>query len=417
MRHSVVRVDGVDEFEVPFHHERPMFAVRRQRVALAQRSETAIKLAPTMNLPGVAIVLALGMNTAVAQEAAQPLRPRVWLLADEAAVAPDALANIRRASDAEAIGNHASAIDLYTQVLSSAQLAPKERRSAYIGRGVAHGNMGEFEAAIADFTRAIALDPNLSDAYYDRALMESDVGRYAASLADFAAIANAASSYPSYYYYRGYVHFEHNDFDQAISDLTTASLTMVQDASVYYRRAKAYDAKGDREAAIADFSAAIRLKPADPDMLRSAYRWRGTEAFALKRYEQAIADFSALMKLDPNDADATMRRANAYYAQGRYAAAVADTSLVIHVNERAGALFPWPGIVDPSRCFADRIIDRYNAGMRIPGLDPYAHVLRARAYLKLGRKNDAVADYTAAVNAIPAGADDSVSAELTKARQ
>jgi tetratricopeptide (TPR) repeat protein len=351
-----------------------------------------------MNLPGLAIFLAsLYVNAAMAQDAAPP-------------------ADIQRASDAEAIGNHTLAIALYSQVLSSAQLASTERRTAYIGRGVAHGNIGEFEAAIADFTRAIALDPKLSDGYYDRALVESDIGRYAAALDDFATVANAASSYPSYYYYRGYVHFENNDFDQAIADLTTASQTMAQDASVFYLRAKAFDAKGDRESAIADFSAAIRLKPADSGVLNSAYRWRGTEAFGLKRYDEAIADFSAVMKLNPSDADATMRRANAYYAQGRYAATVADTSQVIHANAPASALFPWPGIVDPGRCFADRIVDRYNAGMRIPGLDPYARVLRARAYVKLGRKTDAIADYTAAVNAIPAGADDSVAAELAGAR-
>jgi tetratricopeptide (TPR) repeat protein len=394
-----------------------MFAVPRQRAAHTQRSEGAMKFAPATNLPGLAIFLALCMSTTAAQDVMQPAGPQISLLADAPIATPGALGDIQRASDAEATGNHHSAIDLYSQVLSSAELAPKERRTAYIGRGVAHGNIGEFEAAIADFSRAITLDPNLSDAYYDRALVESDVGRYAAALSDFAAIASAASSYPSYYYYRGYVHFENNDYEQAISDLSTASLTMGQDASVYYHRAKAYDAKGDRQSAIADFSAAIRLKPEQPGMLDSAYRCRGTEAFALKRYEEAIADFSALMKLNPKDADATMRRANAYYAQGRYAATVADTSQVIHVNALASALFPWPGIVDPARCFADRIVDRYNAGMRIPGLDPYARVLRARAYMKLGRKSDAIADYTAAINAIPAGADDSVAAELAAARK
>jgi len=376
-----------------------------------------MKLPPATTLLGVAFALALRMSAAVAQDAAQPPRPHIPVLADGPSATPDAVADIQRASDAEALGNHNAAIDLYTQVLLIPQLAPRERRTVYIGRGVAHGNIGEFEAAIADFTRAIALDPNLSDAYYDRALVESDIGRYAAALSELAAIASAASNYPSYYYYRGYVHFENNDFDEAISDLTTASLTMAKDASVYYRRAKAYDAKGDRASAIADFSTAIRLKPADSGLLQSAYRWRGTEDFALMRYEEAIADFSALLKLNPNDADATMRRANAYYSQGRYAATVADTSQLIHVNALASALFPWPGVVDPSRCFADRIVDRYNAGMRIPGLDPYAHVLRARAYLKLGRKNDAVADYIAAVNAIPAGADNAVSAELARARQ
>jgi tetratricopeptide (TPR) repeat protein len=367
-----------------------------------------LKFLPRTTLSGLTVFLALCANAAVAQDAAQAPAP----------IAPsDALADIQHASDAEAVGNHNAAIDLYSQALSRAQGAPEERRKAYIGRGVAHGNIGEFEAAIADFTRAIAIDPQLSDGYYDRALMESDVGRYSAALADLAVVATAASSYPSYYYYRGYVHFENHDYDQAIADLTTASLTMTQEASVYYHRAKAFDAKGDRASAIADFSAAIRLKPAESGMLESAYRCRGTEAFALKRYEEAIADFSALMTLNPSDADAAMRRANAYYAQGRYAATVTDTSQVIHANALASALFPWPGIVDPSRCLADRIVDRYNAGMRVPGLDPYARVLRARAYLKLGRKNDAIADYTAAVTAIPAGADDSVAAELAAAHQ
>jgi tetratricopeptide (TPR) repeat protein len=377
--------------------------VRPHGVAHTQRSKAVLKLGS--KLSGLAIFLALCVNASLAQDAAPAPN-----------AAPDTLADIQRASDAEAIGNHTLAIGLYSQVLSSGQLTPTERRTAYVGRGVAHGNIGEFEAAIADFTRAIALDPKLSDGYYDRALVESDVGRYAAALDDFAAVASAAGSYPSYFYYRGYVHFENNDYDQAIADLTTASLTMGQDARVYYLRAKAFDSKGDRESAMTDFSAAIRLKP-EPEMLDSAYRWRGTEAFGLKRYDEAIADFSAVMKLNPSDADATMRRANAYYAQGRYAATVTDTSLVIHANALASALFPWPGIVDPSRCFADRIVDRYNSGMRIPGLDPYARVLRARAYMKLGRKNDAIADYTAAVNAIPAGADDSVAAELARARQ
>jgi tetratricopeptide (TPR) repeat protein len=328
----------------------------------------------------------------------------------------DQVADMQAAKDAEAIGNHDRAIALFSQLLSNAELAPNERRAAYVGRGVARGNIGEFQAAVSDFTYAISLDPNLSDAYYDRALVESDTGSYRAALADLATIASAASNYPSYYYYRGYVHFENNDFDEAVADLTAASATMAQNANVFYRRAKAYDAVGKRELAIADFSTTIRLKPADQSMLYSAYRWRGTEAFALKRYDEALADFSALLQLSPQDSDAMMRRTYVHFAQGKYATAVADASKLIQGNAVTGALFPWPGVVDPSRCFADRIVDRYNAGMRLPGFDPYARVIRARAYLGLGRKDDALADFTAAVHAIPPGADDSVAAELEKAR-
>jgi tetratricopeptide (TPR) repeat protein len=347
---------------------------------------------------------------------------QLWLCAAALAVAgvaaaADSEADLQRAKAAEASGNHQAAIDLFSQLLANEQVPASERRTALIGRGVARGNLGQFEAAVGDFTSAISLDPHLSDAYFDRALVESDIGSYRAALADLGAVASVADSYPGYYYYRGYVHFENDDFDEAIADLTTASQTMGKDANVYYRRAKAYDAKGQHELAMADFASTIALKPADESMLYASYRWRGTEAFALKRYEQAIADFSELLRLSPQDADASMRRAYAYFARGQWAAAANDAGKLIHDNAMIGALFPWPGVVDPSRCFPDRIVDKYNAGMRLPGLDPYARVMRARAYLKLGRKDEALADYAAAVHAIPPGADDSVSAEMASVRR
>lgn len=38
----------------------------------------------------------------------------------------------------------------------------------YYNRGVAHSKKGELELAIADYTKAIALKPNYTDAYYNR---------------------------------------------------------------------------------------------------------------------------------------------------------------------------------------------------------------------------------------------------------
>jgi tetratricopeptide (TPR) repeat protein len=303
---------------------------------------------------------------------------------------------------------------LLSRLLANGEVSPAQRRSAYIGRGVSHGNNGEFQSAISDFSAAIAIDPKQSDAYYDRALLESDVGDVRGGLADLYTIESAANVYPKYYYFRGYMHFEGREYDLAIADLTVAVQTMPKDPNIVYRRGKAYAAEGKRDLAVADFDTTIRLKPEDAELLSGAYRWRGTEALADRRYDAAIAAFSAVLKLNPQDADASMRRANAYYAEAKYPQVIEDTSRVIRSGGLTSEVFPWPGVVDPTLCFPDRIVDQYNAGMRVPGVDPYAHVLRARAYVHLGKKDEALADYRVAVRVIPAGADASVAQEMAQ---
>ena len=326
---------------------------------------------------------------------------------------------LARARAAGAQGNYAAASQLYADLLAQSNLGMKERRAAYIGRGMARSSAGDFAGAISDYESAMKLDPRASDAYYLRALTRSDLGDYRGALNDLGYIVSAAGIYPRYYLYRGYIYYEVGDYGSAVRDLTLATKTLPSDPEVFYRRAWAYAKQGDRARAMADYGATIRLRPTDATMLSDAYRWHGTEAFALTRYQDAARDFDTLLRLDPTDADGAMRRAYVDYALGAYAAVVSDTSRVIHADTtiERGTVFPWPGVIDPTACLYDRIIEQYNHGIRALGIDPYALVLRARAQLRLGHKNAALADYAAAVRAIPPGADDSVAAEMAAARR
>ena len=47
-------------------------------------------------------------------------------------------------------------------------------------------NLEDDKAAIKDFTKAIALDPNFAEAYYNRGLAEENLGNDKAAKADFA---------------------------------------------------------------------------------------------------------------------------------------------------------------------------------------------------------------------------------------
>jgi tetratricopeptide (TPR) repeat protein len=80
-------------------------------------------------------------------------------------------------------------IEDYEQALMSAQRALhlEANSPAYIARGQAYYYMGDYERAVADFTRAIALDRNNKIAYTSRAKAYQKLGREEEANADFRA--------------------------------------------------------------------------------------------------------------------------------------------------------------------------------------------------------------------------------------
>jgi tetratricopeptide (TPR) repeat protein len=156
----------------------------------------------------------------------------------------------------------------------------------YSNRGATYGNLERHERAIADYDRAIELDPGFAQAYYNRGTRCAALGWHERAIADF---------------------------DRAIElDL--------RDAQAYSNRGTSYAALGWHERAIADFDRAIELDP----RVAQAYFNRGTSYATLGQHERAIADFDRAIELDPRDAQAYSNRGNTYAALGRHERAIAD---------------------------------------------------------------------------------------------
>jgi len=93
-------------------------------------------------------------------------------------------AEILAGNRAASAGKFKTAIAHYNKAINSGQLSPANLAVAYNNRGSARDDLGQHRAAIADFSKAVQLDPKLAQAYYSRSFAYEKTGQLAKALRD-----------------------------------------------------------------------------------------------------------------------------------------------------------------------------------------------------------------------------------------
>ena len=170
------------------------------------------------------------------------------------------------------------AISGCSKLIDSKGLTKKDRAAAYYSRGIAYQLKGDLEAAIADYAKAIALNPKDALAYNNRAVANVQKGDLDAAIADYNKAIALNPKDALAYRNRGNAYFHKHDLDAAIADYNKAIALDPKDALAYYNQGNAYQYKGDLDAAIADYNKAIALNP----KVALAYFYRASAYFQKK---------------------------------------------------------------------------------------------------------------------------------------
>jgi len=110
-----------------------------------------------------------------------------------------------------------------TQVIERGKRESRENRAtAYTNRGLAYYDKGEVERAIADFDKAIALNPKDAIAYTNRGLAYSEKGDYDSAIADYDKAIVLDPKLALAYTARGLAYEKKGEYDKAIADYTQA---------------------------------------------------------------------------------------------------------------------------------------------------------------------------------------------------
>jgi tetratricopeptide (TPR) repeat protein len=214
---------------------------------------------------------------------------------------------------------------------------PERAPFAYYNRGMAFGKMGRSDKAIADFDRAIALNPSYYEAYNNRGLTFEKMGRPDMAIRDLEmSITAVHSSSPEAYDNLGKLYRKTGQLDKAIRQYDRAIALNPSYYEAYYDRAIVFEKMGRADKAVEDYNKAISLNPS----YYAAYNNLGVLFGNAAAFDRAIEYFTKAIALDPGKAGAYLNRGVLYQRKGERGPAVADFQKACGLGNRdaCGAL-------------------------------------------------------------------------------
>ena len=118
-----------------------------------------------------------------------------------------------------------------------------------------------YDLAIAEFTRAIAADPQYSEAYVDRSNAYRFKRDFARAIADDTTAIRIGRSDNHAYVARGLSLYDSKEYGKAMADFSVAAYIDPKDPKPLFVRSFVYNQQRNYDAEIADLTAAIAIMP------------------------------------------------------------------------------------------------------------------------------------------------------------
>ncbi len=264
----------------------------------------------------------------------------------------------------------------------------------YTRRGTLYADKNDGFHALADFNKALELDPSCAATYDKRAAIHGGHKDFAIALVDIEKALELGPRNASYHFHKGMIHEYQNDpekarvaYDKAL-ELDPACL------DVYDRRGRLAVSRGDLQAAVADFSRALELKPDNGEIRGN----RGLVYMSLKEFDKAIADLDAFVEMHPKNPNGYNNRGFVFLQKNDLEKALCDYDRALELNSRLVPARTYRGKTLLLLCRFAQAIEDLDQAIALDPKEPYPLLLLGQAYQGLGERKQAVTAFQRYLN-------------------
>jgi len=207
--------------------------------------------------------------------------------------------------------------------------------AALLQRGMEHVSSQDWTAALVCFREATNLNPNHAVAHALSGNVLRQLGENDAAIAAYDRALAIKADYEEVYYNRGTLFHHSRQFRAALQSFDSALTVNPSFVQAHCRRGDVLRAMGQPEAAEASYRHAIALMPGNAD----AHFNLGLLQSNTGRHIDALKSFDAAIGAAPGDADAHAGRGVALMALGRPRDALKCYDMAIQLRPESGRLF------------------------------------------------------------------------------
>ncbi len=188
------------------------------------------------------------------------------------------------------LGNDTGAINAYT---SAAKINPNDNVNIYINRGNHYITIKDYQGAIADFKKAIELNPSNEELYISMGASYRSFGNAEEAIKSFSQAIKVNPKSIAAFSERGYTYLVSKKYQEAINDFNEGLTIYNKDAIMLNNRAFSKFNLKDFDGAFEDINNSISLDPKSS----YAYKVRGEIFLEKKDKLSACNDFNKALEL------------------------------------------------------------------------------------------------------------------------
>jgi len=188
---------------------------------------------------------------------------------------------------------------------------------AHNGLGISYYTMGMYDKAVVEYEKAIDINPKHDDAYYNLGLTYDRAGMYDRAVAEYEKAIAINPQNAKAYNDLGFIYNMKGMYDRAIATCERAISINPRFVQAYNNLGLIYHTKGIYDAALASYEMALSINP----RYAESHHNMGLAYFAQGRNDKAIAAYERALLINPNLAQANNYLGLAYYTQGNYSMA------------------------------------------------------------------------------------------------